>query len=106
MKTSQGYIVPIILIILLLILAGFFVFSDISIKNSTKKLDLPIFQATTTNEEPPVIEDEMPVGTTTADVQEDKDPIPDQGKVCMEDTDCNAGQTCFIRPGGPDGICF
>jgi hypothetical protein len=106
MKTQKGYILPIILVIILLVLAGFIVFTQKQViapeseeslfaTSTTDTIDSSI--ATTTNS----IEDapsDDPVSTTT-------DSVEDVSIQCVQNEECSDGGTCYFEPGGSIGVC-
>lgn len=109
MKTQKGYILPIILIVLLLGLAGFFLFTSQPVESPVVE-DTPVMATTTTtttsisndinNED---IGGEEIVSTSTASTTIDLDvSVSNQ---CTTDEDCLGSEICYFKPGGTIGSC-
>jgi hypothetical protein len=118
---NKGYIVPIILIAVLIVLAGLVLFGPFTQTATPNVQPEPINQNTVEpvietqlNQEeelPPIILNQdnqtPPVDTgveTGTSVSETSTNTPTQ--VCRDTAECSSGQTCFIRPDGDTGYCF
>lgn len=110
MKTQKGYILPIILIVILLGLAGFFLFSSNPVESPVVD-EAPVIQATTTqtvtdtatntnNEdiEGEEIEDDQ-IASTTLDID-----VSISGQ-CQTDADCAGDEICYFKPSSTVGSC-
>ncbi len=109
MKTQKGYILPIILIVLLLGLAGFFLFTSQPVESPVLD-ETPLVATTTpiatttisnTNNEDiggeEIIDDDMASSTIEVDAS-----VSNQ---CTTDNDCTENQVCYFKPGGNQGSC-
>ena len=104
MHSSKGYIVPIVLILILLIVAGFFIFTQKPVESPT--LDtLPVLVATTTPSTSDLNTDdknnleEDTIATTTATT------TVSSSNECRVDSDCLGRGICYFEPGGKVGVC-
>ena len=110
MKTQKGYILPIILIVLLLVLAGFFLFSSIPAESPVIE-DTPSVVATTTVIEatstPKEVNNEDIGGEQR--IEEDSNATTtissDTLGQCVENEDCSDEQVCYFKPGAKIGAC-
>ncbi|MEN9921691.1 MAG: hypothetical protein RLZZ517_669 [Candidatus Parcubacteria bacterium] len=92
---NKGYIVPTTLIVLLLIFAGFFVFTPVQSpiipqNESVKSTTTPSFTDT----------DEFIEKTATT-----TNPIENTSTECLKNEDCGPDGMCYFEPGGTIGVC-
>lgn len=106
MKTQKGYILPIILVIILLILAGFIIFTQKQVIApeseeslfATSTTDIVDSPATTTINSTEEVSNDTPVSTST----ESSENVSIE---CVENDDCSNGEVCYFKPGGTVGAC-
>jgi hypothetical protein len=126
MCMNKGYVVPLTLVFLLVILAGVTLFGlkpnnsrevdDVKIQNivnTIQNMDQQNTDATDvildeTNQGTETNDDTITEDTINIDTQEDastgNETISNQ--ICTDVSDCAPGQTCFIRPSDTKGYCF
>ncbi len=104
MKTQKGYILPIVLIVILLTLAGFFIFS-VKDQKSPVAEEMPVsnnVNSTTTLSDVFEENSNNQTATTSGEVEENDDLSSDQ---CLENSDCPEDSVCYFKPGGNIGAC-
>ena len=106
MKTQKGYILPIILVIILLILAGFIIFTQKQV--IAPESEESLFATSTTNIEDSVVATttDSTENTSTDDtVSTTTDSIEEVSVECVENKDCSGDQVCYFKPDGTVGAC-
>lgn len=115
---NKGYMLPIILIILLVILAGFVLFipshleniSDTQQETSNQDTTETEFQPNQEEDFPPIIldqADQSPSLETEIEIETSVGTTADTStQICRDTGECPNGQTCFIMPSGDTGYCF
>lgn len=121
MKTQKGYIIPVIAVTLLLVLAGFSLFSG-------KKVESPIVENIATSTSDTVItpvtpfttivsneskKEENATGTASTTIKtpdnnikiESTSTLEVSSGSCSENSDCKDGKICYFKPGGEIGAC-
>jgi hypothetical protein len=112
MYMNKGYIVPIILVVLLLVLAGFVVVGGPSQKVPTNEIkntgSINTQEQEKVEDTNSITEEDSNASSTDEDTSEATSTIEDQipTVACSSESDCAENQTCFIRPGGSEGYCY